>query len=112
MSVFTWVPSYGSRQNTKPAVSAVKFGDGYEQRVGLGINNMPRTWQLEFTNKPLPVADAIEAFLRARGAVQSFTWTPPHGEPGRWVCREWTATPTSPKHRTISCTFVEAFEPA
>lgn len=98
------------QQHTKPKVSAVKFGDGYEQRTAIGLNTMPRTWQLEFTNKPVVVADAIEQFLRDREAVQAFDWTPPHGESGRWVCREWSATPTSPKHRSIACTFDEVFE--
>ena len=112
MSTFTWTASYGSRQNVKPAVAAAKFGDGYEQRVALGLNTMPRQWQLELTNKPNVVADALEAFLRDHAAMRSFDWQPPHGEPGRWVCREWSSTPTSPKHRTITCTFDEVFESA
>lgn len=82
MNTFTWVPSYGSRETTKPTVNTVKFGDGYEQRVATGINTMPRTWELELTNKPSVVADAIVAFLRQNKAVTAFKWTPPHGEPG------------------------------
>lgn len=119
---FTWVPSYGSRVSVKPTVNVTKFGDGYEQRVSFGINNQPRTWELTLTNKPLAVADAIVAFLRQQGAVHAFEWTPP-GEPtapsgmfeaspvpATWVCREWSVQPTSPRHRTITCTFEEVFE--
>ncbi|TVO53157.1 phage tail protein [Denitromonas halophila] len=110
MNTFTWVPSYGSALTVKPNVNATQFGDGYEVRVAIGINSQPRKWQLTLTNKPLAVADAIEAFLKAHGALTAFYWTPPHGELGKWVCREWSVQPTSPRHRSITGTFEEVFE--
>lgn len=110
MPVFSWVPSYGSAVTVKPNVTATRFGDGYEARTATAINSQPRRWQVEFTNKPLVVADAIEQFLEARGALEAFGWTPSHGAAGKWVCREWTSRPTSPRHRSISATFEEVFE--
>uniref|UniRef100_A0ABX1N7C8 Uncharacterized protein n=1 Tax=Aromatoleum buckelii TaxID=200254 RepID=A0ABX1N7C8_9RHOO len=44
-------------------------------------------------------------------AVQSF-WTRSHDAPGRWVCREWSVQPTSPRHRALMCTFEEVFKVA
>lgn len=111
MATFTWAPSYGSALTIKPNVTPIKFGDGYENRVALGLNTKLRSRRLESTNRPTALADAIEAFLNARGALESFDWTPLYGAPGKWVCREWTASPTSPNHRTISCVFEEEFEP-
>ena len=107
---FIWVPSYGSAVTIKPNVIQTKFGDGYEQRVGWGLNTNPRKWQVTFANRPTATADAIEAFLEARGAMQSFDWTPPHGKAGKWVCREWSAQKTGPFTRTVTATFDEVFE--
>lgn len=109
MSDFIWVPSYGSATTTKPTVKPVKFGDGYELRVSSGINSMPRQWQVTFASRTNSTADAIEAFFVARGAVQSFSWTPPHGGAGKWVAREWTVQQTGPFTRTVQATFDEVF---
>lgn len=105
---FPWVPSYGSSATMKPNVANVKFGDGYEARAGVGLNTRRRTWELTF-NRASSTADQIEAFLEARNAVESFDWTPPHGAPGLWICREWTTTPTGPNTRTVSATFEEVY---
>ena len=109
MSTFVWVPTYGSAVKKKPAVSVSKFGDGYEQRVALGINNNPRTWEVVFANRPNDTANAIAAFFDDAGAVSCFDWTPPRGNltPGRWVCREWSELPTGPYTTTITATFEE-----
>ena len=107
MSEFIWVPSYGSPVTTKPAVEVAKFGDGYQQRVAVGINNKPRKWDVTFTNRPTATADAIDAFLSEAGGVASFDWTPPHGSAGKWVCAEWKDLKTGPYTRTITGTFEE-----
>lgn len=106
---FPWVPSYGSAVSTKPNVTVTKFGDGYEMRSALGLNSMPRKWNLTFSRTTAD-ADAIEAFFRVKGARFSFTWTPPRGEAGKWVCREWASQPTSKTTCTITATFEEIFE--
>ena len=103
------MPSYGSAATTKPTVKSVKFGDGYEQRVPTSLNSKPRKWEVLFASRPKAVASAIEDFLEKCGGVSSFIWTPPHGNVGKWVCREWTATPTGPYTRTVTATFEEDF---
>lgn len=109
MSVFIWVPSYGSSVATKPSVHVTQFGDGYEVRTAHGINNNRRKWEVSFS-RPNGIADAIEAFLVSAGALESFEWAPPHGGAGKWVCREWAVLPTGPYTRTITATFLEIFE--
>jgi phage-related protein len=108
---FIWVPSYGSAVTHKPSVTPLQFGDGYEQRMATGINADRRKWDVSFASRPNATADAIEAFLKARGALQAFHWTPPHGGFGKWVCREWTVQKTGPFTRSIQATFEEIFEP-
>lgn len=110
MSVFVWAATYGSAVTKKPNVLVAKYGDGYEQRVGDGINTNARNWELTFANRPNATADAIDAFLDARGASESFDWTPDHGNAGKWLCREWKAQKTGPYTRTITATFEETFE--
>ena len=81
--IFTWQPDAGTAQTRKPNVYAAQYG-GYEQRSA-GLNADLCMWSVKFTRNTLPVA----AFLRARGGVEAFTWTPPLGESGFYVCREW-----------------------
>ena len=108
---FAWIASYGSALTNKPDVTVAKFGDGYEARIPIGMPINPRKWQLSFNSRANATADAIEAFLSDRNAVQSFHWAPPHGKAGKWVCREWSAQPTGPHTRSIACSFDEVFEP-
>ena len=71
---FAWVPSYGSAVTTKPNVAVSKFGDGYEQRVSIGLNSNPRQWQVTFASRPNATADEIEGFLVARGRAITEFW--------------------------------------
>ncbi|MBR0568007.1 phage tail protein [Azoarcus sp. L1K30] len=110
MSTFIWIATYGSNVETKPNVAVAEFGDGYEQRVGLGLNITRRRWNLQFNNRPNDTADAIEGFLKARNGIESFDWTPKYGGAGKWVCCEWSSIPTSPNTRSVTATFEEVFE--
>ena len=108
---FKWVPTYGSAVTVKPAVQVTKFGDGYELRTPTGINSTPRQWKVIFANRTHAVANEIEAFFKARGAVQSFEWNPPNDTTAisRWVAREWSVEQTGPYTRTVTATFDEVF---
>lgn len=108
MSTFTWKPAWGASQSVNPRVLVASFGDGYAQRVGDGINTMPRAWSLNFTQETAAI-DLIEAFLRNSAGVTAFDWTPPTGAAGKFVCQEWTRTIASPTAHSISATFVEVF---
>ena len=56
-------------------------------------------------------ADEIELFLDERGAVQSFTFTPP-GETSsaKFICREWSKSIPYLDRATITATFEQVFE--
>lgn len=108
MSTFTWSPAPGSTQNTTPRVRTAQFGDGYSQRVGDGINTMPRSWSLTFTRQTADI-DAIEAFLVARAGVESFDWTPPAGVAGKWICKSWSRVVHFNVVQGINATFEEVF---
>lgn len=110
MAVFVWIPTYGSALTVQPEVHVIpadQFGSDAERRIQVGTQHIKRVWSLTFENRPSATADQIEDFLTARGGLESFDWVPPHGVVGKWVCAEWSSTPTSPSHRTVSATFRE-----
>lgn len=109
-SVFTWIPTYGSAVKKKTNAHRIQFGDGYEQRISTGLNNLRRTWDLTFANRTNVVADAIDAFLSQANGKDYFTWVPPHGPVGKWVCVEWEVQQTSLTTRTVTATFEEVFD--
>ena len=71
------IPDRGVSTEQSPKVLVAKYGDGYEQRVAAGINNLPEQWQLNWNNRPLNNANKIIKFLEDQGGVTSFDWYPP-----------------------------------
>lgn len=110
MPTFTWIANYGASNEVKPKVLKSQFGDGYEQRVGDGLNTLPRSWSLTFTDIESEI-DTIEDFLITQGGVASFDWTPPRGLVGKWICDTWKRDISNPAYDSISTTFREVFEP-
>ena len=110
MATFTWIASTGASLSIRPNVRRVAFGDGYEQRVAFGINTQPEVWSLEFRGKTTTEAAAIDAFLRARGVVESFTWTTPTGAAGKFICEEWSRSVDEPNIETVRATFKQVFD--
>ncbi|MDP2026453.1 phage tail protein [Sulfuriferula sp.] len=110
MSDFNYTPSYGLQADYKPAVRVTRFGDGYEQRVGEGINLVPQNWKLGFDNIDIATANAIVAFLVGKAGLTAFTWTPKGGTQIKVVCRSWTATYINVASRSVSCLFEQVFE--
>lgn len=111
MSTFTWLASYPASQPVQPKVLKAQFGDGYEQRVGDGINTLRRTWNVQFNLRLVAEIDEIENFLRARGGSEAFDWIPPRGAAGKWVCEQWSAEVAQPVYQSLSAVFREVFEP-
>lgn len=111
MSTFTWTPTNGVRQKTTPRVRRIKFGDGYEQRTADGINTKSETWDLAFVGLTDAEADAIDAFLTARNAVEAFDWVTPAGDAIKAVCDDWGRDFSQYDVNTISATFRRAYEP-
>lgn len=110
MATFTWTPSVGANLSIRPNVRRVAFGDGYEQRLAFGINTQPQVWSLEFRGRTSTEATAIDAFLRARGAVQAFDWTPPGGASAKFVCEEWSRSVDEPNVESVRATFKQVFD--
>ena len=112
MATFTWTPDFGASAEYKPRVRVAKFGDGYEQRVGDGINTGQDTWNLRFSVRSDLETGAILAFLETRASAEAFDWTPPGGiGPIRVVCREWNRSFDRNDQNTVSTKFELVYEP-
>lgn len=111
MATFNFTPSFAPSLTEKPRVLSARFGDGYEQRVGDGINIRARSWQLTFSSRTAAEIAPIIAFLRARNGIESFDWTDPDAVSGKFTCSEWQKTTTNAITQTLTCTFNEVFEP-
>lgn len=108
MSEFTFTPAYSAQVNKKPRVRTAVFGDGYEQRVGDGINTIKRVWSLRFTTSSADI-EAVDAFLTSMGGTTSFDWSPPSGAAGRWKCEEWDQGLDGYNRSVLTATFTEVF---
>ena len=105
-------PTYGVQKRSNPSVRTVRFGDGYEQRTTLGINQNPKVYQLAFEVSETD-ADTIETFLDARAADNaSFDFTPPgEGSSSKFVCESWTKSIPYLNRANIQASFRQVFEP-
>ena len=106
------LPTYGLQKRSQPAIRRVQFGDGYEQRLSLGINQNPKMYDLTFEVSESD-ADTIETFLDARAVDSaSFDFTPPgESSSSKFVCEAWSKTVIYLNRASISATFREVFEP-
>ena len=110
MAVFTYIPDYSAQFTVQPNVRVTKYDDGYEQRQANGLNTQPKQWSLRFSLRTDAEADAVEAFLVARGGVESFNWTDINGVTGKYVCRSWSRTKERFNLNTIECKFEQVYE--
>jgi phage-related protein len=111
MATFTTAVDFGAQLSEKPRVLTAQFGDGYQQRLGDGINIAPEEWQLTFSARTAAERDTILAFLSARNGVESFDWTSPAGTVGKFVCPEWSYVPNKAVANTVTALFRQVFEP-
>lgn len=107
---FTWLPLFDSEQSLEPDVGVVRFGEGYELRQANGLNSQKPEWNLVFEDVPTKIAQ-IEAFLKARGAVESFNWKNPDNQAETLVvvCSKWSKTRHQGYH-SLQCVFRRVFE--
>ena len=111
MATFTWTPSFDSTESSQPKVLETELGDGYSQRVTMGLNSDAKTWDLQFDHRTDIERNEIQAFLEARGGADSFDWTTLYGQTGRkWICKEWSITLTHANNNQIRAKFQQVFD--
>ena len=102
-------PTYGIQKISQPNVRIAQFGSGYSQRTTFGLNQNPKVYNLTFEVSETD-ADTIEAFLDARSGAESFDFTPPGDNSGKYICRNWSKSIPYLNRATIQATFEQVFE--
>lgn len=73
-------PSQSSTREVEFRTLSVQFGNGYQQDIPDGINDMVITWNLVYENVPKTQRDAIVAVLDAARSWDVIRWTDPDGQ--------------------------------
>lgn len=104
-------PEYSSSKSSEPRVRTTVFGDGYEQRISIGLNQNPKEYSLSF-NLSEEEADLVEEFLDARALdSESFEWIPPdRATVYTWVCLSWTRSMFDLGRSRINAVFQQVYE--
>ena len=108
-------PTYGQQKRSAPNTRTVRFADGYEHRILLGLaqHQNPKIFNFTF-NVSETDSDTIETFLDARANdSDSFTFTPPgESSSSEFVCEGWSKSIPFNNRANIQATFRQVFEPA
>ena len=109
-------PDKSMTRSSKPKIHSAQFGDGYEQRLADGINNLVESYSIAFNNRTKEEIDDIIAFFENKGGVTAFTYTVPDtNESGnevaiKVVCSEWKKTYTFGDYYSATATFKRVYE--
>jgi phage-related protein len=110
------IPDRSLKHSSKPRVLTAKFGDGYEQRLADGINNIEQTFTLAFNNRTDDDIDDIVAFFDDKKGVTSFDYTYPDTNAGggettvKVVCDSYDTTFVNDEFSSCSATLRRVYE--
>ncbi len=110
MQTFKWAALTEAPADVSFRTRKAKFGDGYEQTSGDGMNTKLQVWNLNFegvVSEMKPIKD----FFDLHEGRKSFIWTPPLENMGLWKCEEYKITALAAARFSISATFKQAFQP-
>lgn len=103
-----YAPSYGASVKKSYRTLNNTFGDGYEQSVADGLNNVVETWELAWNALNETNANDIEDQLTAFAGT-TFEWETPKGVTKKFTCKEMSKVYTGFQSYNITATFIESF---
>ena len=110
------VPDKGLTASFAPRVLVAQFGDGYQQRVLDGINNVPRSFSLSFNTRTKEEIDDIAGYFNSLGATTKFNFVIPDTNAGgnedtvKVICSTWSKAFEYGDYYSLSASFTEVFE--
>lgn len=89
--------AFSPQLSEEPRVRRVKFGDGYEARIGDGLNTIGMNVTISWKNRTYAEMSALISFFREHGGRFWFWWAAPgeEGVPKKFVCPKWTFSRSS-----------------
>ena len=108
-------PDKNMSAKSTPKVRATDFGDGYQQRIAAGINNLEQSYSVAFSNRTKEEIDDIVAFFVSKGGVANFTFTIPDsnnsGETAiKVICETWGQIYRTGDYYSCSASFKRVYE--
>lgn len=103
----------GFQRTSTPKVHTMTFGDGYEQRIADGINNLAQGMAISFTTRPKAEIDDLVAFFESLGGVTKFRLTIDDSngnETIKVVCKSWNQTWVYDNFYSLSCSVERVYE--
>lgn len=108
---FIWCPLLGASGDADTDILESKFGNGYSQRLSVGINNVSDSWPVSFMGDAKYIVPIRDFFVRHKGA-NHFFWEPPLQARGSYITTGgWKLQPLGGGLYTISTTFQQVFNP-
>ena len=108
LDTFVWDVRVGDTGTVKFRARGANLGDGYEQKVGDGINGKSANWPVKIIGTIAEIKP-ITDFLDAHGGYIPFLWTPPYGEQAAYLCAGYTPQRTAGQLVTLTATFEQTF---
>jgi len=110
-------PDKGMTRDSKPVTHNMQFGDGYEQRLANGINNLSESWSITMNNRTNDDIDDIIDFFESKGGVTNFSFVLPNSNEGsseetvKVVCTDWDKKYDYGDFYSVTATFRRVYEP-
>jgi len=115
--VTTRVPDRAMQKRSTAKVLLAQFGDGYEQRLPLGLNNLQQEYAVTFKTRPKAELDDIVSFLEGTKGADNFNFTIPNTNginnetTIKVVCSDFSMTYDYDDFYTLEATFRRVYEP-
>lgn len=110
-TAFGWVPDFQAQLTHDSRAQVIEFGDGYRQRITMGLQAQEESWRLVFNNRTNTERNQIRNYLRGARGVVAFQWTDPRANALRkYVCSEWSIDYANYNNNNIQATFRRVFE--
>ena len=71
----TIIPDKGMTRSNEPVIFKAEFGDGYQQRIANGINNLKQEFSVSFATREKAEIDDIIGFFESTNGVTAFDFT-------------------------------------
>lgn len=112
----TIIPDKGMTRSNEPVIFKAEFGDGYQQRIANGINNLKQEFSVSFATREKAEIDDIVGFFESTNGVTAFDFTfadtnaSGNEETVKVYVSEFTQNWDYDDFYTLSATFVRVYE--
>lgn len=108
-----FVPTYGTTKRNLPNTKVVKFGDGYEHRISVGLNQNAKIFNLTFEVTEADSDTLTNFFDTIALTGANFAYTVPTESAMNFVVEgNYTKTINVNGRAKVQVTFRQVFEPA